>query len=87
MCERARACVREERARERDIPVGGQFIEFSVVGENENTDIGITENGELLGLLKEPSSALTKGNLPVHRILNSLHLNLSTSHLMTNLIS
>jgi hypothetical protein len=64
-------------------PFGGEFVELSMGGENDNSNFCITEHGELLGLLKKPCSALAEGNLPVHRVLNPLQLNLSTSHLQT----
>jgi hypothetical protein len=49
-------------------------------GENENSNFSITQHRELLSLLKETRSALAEGNLPVYRVLNTFHLNLSTSH-------
>lgn len=71
-----RACKRE---REREL-FGGKFIEFAMGRENEKPNLSITQHRELLGLLQKPCTPLAEGHLPVHRILDPLHLNLTTSH-------
>jgi hypothetical protein len=35
----------------RNRPFGGEFIELSMGGENDNSNFSITEHGELLSLL------------------------------------
>lgn len=63
------------------IPFCGKFIGFSMRGENQNPNISIAEDGELLCLLEETGSALAEGDLSVHRVLDPLHLNLSSGHI------
>jgi hypothetical protein len=55
-------------------------------GENDYSNFSLTQHRELLSLLKKPCSALAEGNLPVHRVLNPLQLNLSTSHIYTDFL-
>lgn len=62
------------------IPLSGEFIELSVGGENENSNFSVAKHGQLLGLLQKPCAALAERHLPVHRVLDPLHLNLSASH-------
>lgn len=69
-----------ERKRKRKRPFGGEFIELSLRGENDKANFSITQHRELLSLLQKPCSPLAEGNLPMHRVLNSPQLNLSTSH-------
>lgn len=63
------------------IPVSGKLIELSMGGENDETDFSITQHRKLLRLFEKPRTALAKGHLPMHRVLNSPHLYLSSSHI------
>ena len=67
---------------ENERPFGGKFIELSMGGENEKPNFSVAQHRKLLSLLQKPCTPLAEGNLPVHRILNSLHLNLSPSHFL-----
>lgn len=63
------------------IPFGSKLIELAMGREDEKSNLSITEHRELLSLLEQPRTPLAEGHLPVHRVLDPLHLSLSASHL------
>lgn len=69
--------------REREDVRGGRaniLVHFTSVGEHDERDLGITEDGELLSLLENPISSLGVGHLPVCVVFDQLDLNLPTTH-------
>jgi hypothetical protein len=51
-----------------------------VRGEDDDADVGVTEHGELLGLLQQPRPALAEGHLAVHWVLNAAQLDSASRH-------
>ena len=80
MCFMYKLYTEREKKRKREIPFCGQFIELPMGGENDKANFSIAQHRELLSLLQKACSALAEGNLSVHRVLNSLQLNPSSSH-------
>jgi len=52
----------------------GELGELPRGGEDDERDVGIAENGELLGLLEEAAAALGERDLPRRRALYPLYL-------------
>ena len=65
----------------RDVPVVGVLVEAAAAGEDDERHLGVTEDGELVGLLEEPVPALAEGHLPASGVLDPLDLNPSPTHL------
>lgn len=55
-------------------------VELAGPGEDDEGNLGITENGKLIRLLQEPLSSLRKCDLSVGPVLYPLHLYLPSSH-------
>lgn len=53
----------------------------STAREHDNGDLGIAENGELIGLLEEAVSSFRVSNLAIGGVLYPLDLDLTSSHL------
>jgi len=70
---------REENANVRG---GGAnvLVEFASAGEHNNRNLGIAENGELVGLLEKAIASFGVSDLAVGGVLYPLDLDLSTSH-------
>lgn len=67
---------------ERNILRARKLIEPAFLGKDQHGDFGVAKNGELEGLLQQPLSTLGEGDLPTRRIFDSLHLNLSSHHVL-----
>ena len=65
------------------IPQGFTAVlkQLASAGEDDESDLSITQHRELIGLLHQPSSSLRECHLPSRRVLDPLDLNLSASHL------
>lgn len=57
------------------------LVKLSSVGEHDERNLSITENGEFLCFLKNSVSSLRVSDLSVGRVFNPLDLDLSTTHL------
>lgn len=55
-------------------------MEFASAGEHNNRNLGIAENGELVGLLEKAIASFGVSDLAVGGVLYPLDLDLSTSH-------
>ena len=55
-------------------------IHFSITGEDDKADLGITQHRELMSLLEKPGSAFCKGHLPCGFVLYPRDGNLPPSH-------
>lgn len=63
------------------IPGAAELVELAAAGEDDERDLGVAENGQLVGLLEEAVAALGEGDLPVDLVLDALQLNSSPPHL------
>lgn len=59
---------------------------FSGVGEHDEGELSVAENGELLSLLEDTIPALRVGHLPVRWVLYPLDLDPPTTHLFLLLL-
>lgn len=57
-----------------------ELIEFSSIGEDDESDLGIAENGKLVGFLEKSVSPFGKCHLPVDLVLYPLQLYSSPPH-------
>lgn len=55
-------------------------MEFSSTREHDERHLSIAKDSELLSFLKDPISSFGVRDLPVGVVLNTLDLNLSTTH-------
>jgi hypothetical protein len=62
------------------LPGGGEVVELAVRGEDDDADVGVTEHGELPGLLQQPRPALAEGHLAVHWVLDATQLDFASRH-------
>ena len=70
-----------EMDRADNIPgVRGVLIELPFRGEDDDSDLGIAEDGDLVSLLEQPVAALGEGHLPVYLVLYPLQLHLAATH-------
>uniref|UniRef100_A0A5K1DZI3 Uncharacterized protein n=1 Tax=Nymphaea colorata TaxID=210225 RepID=A0A5K1DZI3_9MAGN len=68
--------------------VGTAVLEhLPTAGKDDESDLGIAEDGELMRLLQQPVPPIGERNLPVGGVLNPPHLNTSTSYAHLNVIS
>ena len=51
------------------------------MGEEDERDLGVAEDGELVGLLEQSVPALGEGHLPADLVLDPLQLHLAATHL------
>lgn len=56
------------------------LVELASTGEHYNRNLGITQNGELVGLLEKPIPSFRVSDLAVRRVLYPLDLDLTSSH-------
>lgn len=56
--------------------------EFPITGEDDESDLSITQHRELMSLLQQPTASLRERDLPIGGVLDPLYLNLSTPHLI-----
>lgn len=59
----------------------GVLKELALVGEDNNSNLSITQNRDLMGFLQKPTSPFGKRNLAVDLILYPLQLNPTPPHL------
>jgi len=73
---------REKRRENANVRGGGAnvLVEFASAGEHNNRNLGVAENGELVGLLEKAIASFGVGDLAVGGVLYPLDLDLSTSH-------
>jgi hypothetical protein len=62
-------------------PGAGEFIEAAGAGEDDEADLGFAKDGELIGLLEQPTPTLRECHLPARRVLDPLDDCLPSSHL------
>lgn len=55
-------------------------IELVGAGDDDDRDLGVAEDGQLVGLLEETVASLGEGHLPVGGVLDPLDLDLPSSH-------
>lgn len=63
-----------------DVPRAGKFVELAGAGENDDSDIGVTQNGEFLGLLEQPSTTFGERDLTAVEVVDPLNLNFTSAH-------
>lgn len=63
--------------------ISGILKELSFVGEDNQSDLSITEHRDLVGFLQQPTSPFWECYLPVDLVLDPLHLYLTPSHLIS----
>lgn len=63
-----------------NIPRAGALEELSGGGEDDDGDLGIAENGKLLGFLEKPSSSFGESHLPGSRVVDLPYLDLLSRH-------
>lgn len=56
-------------------------MELAGAGEHNNGNLGIAENGELVGLLEKPIPSFRVSHLAVGGVFYPLDLDLSSSHI------
>ena len=61
-------------------PGVGELVEPACAGEDEHTDLGVAEDGQLPSLLKQSGPPLREGHLPVRLVLDPLDNCLSPNH-------
>jgi len=59
-----------------------ELIELATVGEDNESNLSITEDREFISLLEQPIPPLCKCHLTVYLVLNPLQLNLSPTHII-----
>lgn len=57
------------------------LVEAACAGEGHEADLGIAEDGELLGFLEDPVPPLGEGHLPARGVINPADHNLPPPHL------
>ena len=60
-----------------------ELVELSPIGEDDESDLSVAENGEFVGLLEKTVSPLGEGHLPVDFVLYPLQLNPTSPHTST----
>lgn len=82
--------MRGERERERvnGLRGGGAnvLVDFAGARNHDERDLGVAEDGELVGLLEESVPSLGVGHLPVGRVLYPPDLDLPPRHLSLSLL-
>jgi hypothetical protein len=58
------------------------LVELAGVGEEEEEQVDVAEDGELPGLLEQPVAALVEGGLPLRGVLDPLYLAAPPPHLL-----
>lgn len=61
--------------------VSGKLEELPFGGEDDESDIGVAQDGDLVGFLEQPSPSLRESHLPTDLVLDPLQLNPPSSHL------
>ncbi|RWW35947.1 hypothetical protein BHE74_00059062 [Ensete ventricosum] len=61
--------------------IGRVLAELALGGEDDEGDLGVAEDGDLVGLLEQPGSALGEGHLPIDLVLDPLQLHSPPPHL------
>lgn len=65
-----------------DIPwTTAKLVELSSIGEDDESNFGIAQNGELISFLQNPISPFSEGDLPIDLVFYSLQLYSPSSHL------
>ena len=59
---------------------GWELVEAAGVGEEDERDLGVAEDGELVGLLEQAVPALGEGHLPADLVLDPLQHHLPAAH-------
>ena len=67
--------------RERERPGTSKLKKLASAGENNDSNLSLTQNGQLISLLHQTSTSLGESHLPASHILDLGHLNLSPTHL------
>jgi hypothetical protein len=57
-----------------------ELVELAAVGEDDERDLGVAEDGELVGLLEQAVAALGEGDLAVDLVLDPLELHPPPPH-------
>jgi hypothetical protein len=57
-----------------------ELVELAAVGEDDERDLGVAEDGELVGLLEQAVAALGEGDLAVDLVLDPLELHPAPPH-------
>lgn len=73
----------EEQEEERPLesqPGASEFVELPASRKDDESDLGIAEDGELKGLLQQAAPTLGKGHLPARRVLYPPYLRLPSHH-------
>ena len=63
-----------------------ELIKLAMVGEDDESNLSITEDRELIGLLEKPISPLCKSHLPIYFVLYPLQHHSPSPHLSLSLL-
>lgn len=61
-------------------PGAGEIVEPAGAGEDDDTNLSITENRKLLGFLQQAVPSLGESHLTTRRVIDPLYRDLSPSH-------
>lgn len=64
-----------------NIPDAGEIVNLAGAGEDDKSNLGVTENRKLFSLLDQTVSSLRESDLTTVDILNLLNLNPSSPHI------
>lgn len=73
-------CKKSSETNFKHIPRTRKLKKLAGVGEDNNSNLGIAENGQFLSLLEQPSASFRECDLPAVCIFNPLDLNLPPTH-------
>lgn len=59
-----------------------ELVEFSSIGEDDESNLGVAEHRKFVRLLEKAISSLSEGHLPVDLVLNPLQLNPTSPHFL-----
>ena len=70
-----------EREREREvIPSAAELEELAAAGEDDESDLGVAEHGELISFLQQTISSFREGHLTIDLVLDPLQLHSPSPH-------
>lgn len=65
------------------IPGASELVELSSTGEDDESDLGVAQHGELVSFLQQTVPPLGEGHLAVDLVLDPLQLNPPSPHPLT----
>lgn len=71
---------KKKKEKKKKEPWTWKLIKLAGAGEDNDTNICITQNWQLLSLFQQPITPLWEGHLPAVQVLNFLDLNFASPH-------